>query len=94
MSIRVLTAAALAVSLPALAAHAQSSVHEQFAKELGLNPANYTLNQIVQIRNADAADGERKARIAIIDRQNQAFRDRVLRMMPSNAPQTVTRAAN
>ncbi|QFS82650.1 hypothetical protein FIU97_07550 [Roseivivax sp. THAF40] len=94
MFVRVLTAAALAVSLPALAAHAQSSVHERFAKELGLNPANYTLNQIVQIREADAADGERKARIAIIDRQNQAFRDRVLQMMQDGAPQTVTRAAN
>ncbi|SIS90510.1 hypothetical protein SAMN05421759_1065 [Roseivivax lentus] len=94
MFIRVVTAAALAIALPGLAAQAQESVHERFARKLGLDPAQYSLTQVVQIRNADVHNGERKARIEIIDRQNQAFRDAVLQMMQGGSVETVTRAAN
>ncbi|MGP6089713.1 hypothetical protein [Antarctobacter jejuensis] len=77
MSVRVIFAAAFAIAVPCFAAQAEMSVHERYAAELGLDASQYTLNQIVQIKDADAANGERSRRIEVINRQNKAFWDRV-----------------
>ena len=52
-----------------------SSDAERLAAKLKLNAADYSYIQLVQIENEDAWD--RAQRIAVIDKDNAAFRARV-----------------
>lgn len=68
-----LAALALAAATPALATTPGT---ERLAAQLGLDPEQYTLNELVQISQVTGQD--RLDRIEIIDKKQQRFQDAVM----------------
>jgi len=78
-------AAAMTLAAPAVA-------NDRLAKELGVEPGFYTLNELVQIKNTSGHD--RKVRIELINRQKAAFDQAVADYIARNSMSTSTSTLN
>lgn len=80
-TISITALAAFLAAGPGVAGPVVTPTEVRMAQVLKLDPGKYSLNELMQI--AAESGGERSRRIAIIDRQHAAFRDRVQSVIDS-----------